>query len=366
VINGISSRTIMKAHRHAALFSLGRPLSPLYALAMKLRALLYRKGVMKKVKLNVPVISVGNLTLGGSGKTPLVIYLARLLKKHGFRPAVVSRGYHGASTNPVNIVSDGSSILMEAKMAGDEPLMLARTLDDVVVATGKKRAQVCRQVLATYPCDVIILDDGFQHIGLHRDIDLVLFDVNHFAGNSRVFPGGDLREPITALQRSSAFVITGVVDECRDRAKKCRELLRQLLPDKTVFICTPHYSGFAEYRISSDSVETSRRSQENVPARLFGFSGIAQPERFYRMAAAAGIDLTGRKLFRDHHHYTTEDISNLHRHAEESGAAGFLTTEKDMVKLTDPVFNTPLPFYVPLLENLPNEDLDAFIIERLG
>lgn len=355
----------MKAHRHAAIFTLGRPFSPLYATAMKLRALLYRNDVLKKTILDVPVISVGNLTLGGSGKTPLVIYIARLLKKHGLRPAVVSRGYHGTSRNPANIVSNGSTILLEAKTAGDEPLMIARTLGDVVVATGKKRAQVCRRVLDNYPCDVVILDDGFQHLGLHRDIDLVLFDVNHFAGNSRVFPGGDLREPITALKRSSAFVITGVVDGCRERAEKCSDLLHRRFPGKSVFTCTPNYGGFDECRVSDDLVKTTRVAQENVPARLFGFSGIAQPERFYQMAEAAGIELTGRKLFRDHHRYTTEDIRNLQSHAEQSGAEGYLTTEKDMVKLSAPLHKTPLPFYVPLLENLANPDLDAFIIDHL-
>lgn len=356
----------MKGDRHAAIFTLGRPLSPFYALAMKLRAQLYRHDVIKKVSLDAPVISVGNLTMGGSGKTPLVIYLARLLKKQGLRPAIISRGYQGTSTNPVNIVSDGSRILMDVKTAGDEPLMIARALDDVVVATGKRRAQVCRHVLDTFPCDAVVLDDGFQHLGLHRDIDLVLFDVNHFAGNSRVFPGGDLREPITALKRCSAFVITGVVDDSRDRAEKCRDLLRTRFPDKEVFQCAPAYSGFAEYRISNDSVKTSRCSREHVPTRLLGFSGIAQPERFYQMIESAGIELTGKKLFRDHHHYTSEDIRNLRRHAEESGAAGFLTTEKDMVKLTDPAFSSPLPFYVPLLENLTNEDLDAYIMKSLS
>ncbi len=355
----------MKVRHHSALFTFGRPLSPLYGMAMKYRALFYRYGLLKTFSLDVPVISIGNLTMGGSGKTPLVIYLAELLKRHRLKPAVVSRGYHGTSRSPINIVSNGKMLLMEADTAGDEPLMIARRLDDVVVATGKKRARVCREVLDNYPCDAIILDDGFQHLSLKRDIDLVLFDVSHFAGNSRVFPGGDLREPISALNRCSAFVITGVLDNYRDRAEKCRDLLHQRFPDKTVFFTTPAYSGFSKYRNSGDSIEKAEVAFEDLPEKLFGFSGIALPDRFYQMAEDTGIDLSGRKIFRDHHRYTTADIKDLNLLGEHGGASGFLTTEKDMIKLTELLHNSPLPFYVPLLKMLPHHDLDEWIIDRL-
>ena len=355
----------MKSQHHTTLFTIGRPLGPLYAMAMKLRGMLYHHDIMKRVNLDVPVISVGNLTMGGSGKTPMVIYIARMLKNHGKQPAIVSRGYHGTSKNPVNIVSDGSRVLMDAETAGDEPLMIARTLRDVVVATGKKRARVCRELLENYSCDVIILDDGFQHLGLARDIDLVLFDVEHFAGNSRVFPGGDLREPISALRRCSAFIITGVTENCLERAGKCSALLHRLFPEKPAFVSSPAYRGFVKYRISTTSVERENIARDDVPNELFGFSGIAQPERFYRMVKTAGINLSGRKLFADHNRYANADLEALHGLAAQYGVSGFLTTEKDITKLAELKHNSPLPFYVPILENLPNHDLDTFIIEQL-
>jgi len=356
----------MKFHAQATLFTLGRPLGPIYSMAMKLRALLYRRNILQKEELDVPVISVGNLTMGGSGKTPMVIYLARLLRKNGWQPAIVSRGYHGTSKNPVNIVSDGLNILMEADKAGDEPYMIARTLDDAVVATGKKRAQVSQEVVDHFACNAIILDDGFQHLSLVRDIDLVLFDVAHFAGNSRVFPGGDLREPVSALKRCSAFIITGVSDNWTDRAEKCSSLLKKLFPDKPVFCAIPVYAGFTKHTYSGTSAVRVKVGKDDVPSDLFGFSGIAQPERFYQMIEATGIDLLGRKLFRDHHRYTAADLGTLSELAGQCAASGFLTTEKDMVKLADWLHVSPLPFYVPTLEYSPDQDLDAYILEHLS
>jgi tetraacyldisaccharide 4'-kinase len=350
---------------HTALFFLGRPLSPLYGMVMKLRASLYQRGVLRSSRIDVPVVSVGNLTMGGSGKTPLVIYLAGFLREQGYKPAIVSRGYRGNARAAVNIVSDGDSVLMSVEQAGDEPTMMARRLQGVVVATGKNRARVCRELVSTFECDIILLDDGFQHLGVERDVDLVLFDVTHFAGNSRVFPGGELREPISALKRSTAFVITGVIENNRERADKCCELLLERFPDKQVFFTTPCYTKYRRYQIGEDSIDSSNVSPPDFPDKLFGFSGIAQAEKFYQMLDHYGLKLAGRKIFRDHHLYRRTDIDDLVRRAEEVRAQGFLTTEKDMTKLSVR-HQSPLPFYVPLLEYQPNELLESTILELLG
>ena len=181
-------------------FALGRPFSPIYSLAMRLRETLYRRGVLQSFRLSVPVISVGNLTMGGSGKTPMVQYLARLLQRHGFHPAVISRGYGGTANAKVNTVSDGSSVLLDAATAGDEPRFLAETLPGVPVLTGIVRRMPAQRAVEM-GADVLLLDDGFQHLQIVRDVNLVLFNTDRLAGNSRVFPGGDLREPVIALHQ---------------------------------------------------------------------------------------------------------------------------------------------------------------------
>lgn len=349
---------------YTILYTLGRPLSPLYSAAMKLRALLYQRRILASHSFDIPVISVGNLTMGGTGKTPMVIYLARLLSDKGFKPAVISRGYRGKAKTPVNIVSDGVSILMHPSDAGDEPVMISSRLEGTVVATGKKRHLVCEEVIKSYGCNLIILDDGFQHLKMARDIDLVLFDADHFAGTSRVFPGGELREPVSALQRSDAFVLTGVSVHNSERADNCEALLQERFAGKPVFRVSPVYVEFLHYVIFPSSIKRSVVTLSEIPQDLFGFSGIAQAERFYRMVEQQGIILKGTKTFIDHHTYREDDINDLLRLASRAGAKGFITTEKDMVKLSY-MHQAPLPFYVPILEYASNDLLESFIIDNL-
>jgi len=200
-------------NRLAGIFKLGRPLSPLYSCLMANRSTFYRKGYFTQHRLEVPVISVGNLVMGGTGKTPLVQYIADLLVCHNRKPAVLSRGYKGTSQLPVNIVSNGKEILMNAVEAGDEPRLLADTLPGVAVLTGKKRFLTGRYAIDNLVIDTVILDDGFQHLAVQRDLDLVLFSVHKLLGNGRVLPGGELREPISSLHRADAFIITGVSEK---------------------------------------------------------------------------------------------------------------------------------------------------------
>ena len=348
-----------------SLYFLGRPFSPLYSSAMKLRALLYDKQILPSHDCDVPVISVGNLTMGGTGKTPMVIYLARFLAEKGFKIAIVSRGYRGEAKGPVNIVSDGSDILMSAQQAGDEPVLVSSRLEGIVVATGRNRHLVVDEVIRSFNCNLILLDDGFQHLKMKRDIDLVLFDADHFAGTSRVFPGGELREPVSALRRCDAFVLTGVSEHNSERASKCEELLQERFAGKPVFRVSPVYVQFLHYVIFPSSIKKSVVALPEIPQNLFGFSGIAQADRFYKMVEQQGIVLKGTKTFIDHHSYQPDDIKDLLRLASRAGANGFITTEKDMVKLSYP-HQAPLPFYVPILEYAGNSPLESFIINNLN
>lgn len=323
-------------------FTLGRPFSPIYSLAMRLRESCYRRGHLQSYRFDVPIISVGNLTMGGTGKTPMVQYLACLLQSHGFHPAVVSRGYGGTANGKVNVVSDGSTLLLDAKKAGDEPRLLAETLPGVPVLTGIVRRLPAKHAV-DMGADVLLLDDGFQHLQIVRDVNLVLFSADRLAGNSRVFPGGDLREPVAALHRATGFVMTGVNAANHQRAMQFGALLQTKFPH----IPVTH----AGYQVASLVELVSSGAVAPVPGnplareKCFGFCGIARPESFRQTVTGWGLELAGFHPLDDHQRYSTSLIDRLLAEARRSGAGALLTTEKDLVKLTDLASHLPLPLY---------------------
>lgn len=328
-----------KLHRLA--FLLGRPLSPLYGALMKKRAAWYRSGVMESVALSVPVISVGNLTMGGTGKTPMTIHVARWLLAAGYKPAIVSRGYGGKARLAVNLVSDGKQCLLDVGQAGDEPLLMAETLPGVAVVTGVQRAVAADFAVKELGVDVVILDDGFQHMALQRDLDLVLFKAPVLLGSGRVFPGGELREPVEALARAHAFVITGINPQNRPAAEEFKNYLQENFPDKPVFM--------AEYRFKAllDQVG-GEVGQEVLGQKLYGFCGLAEPDGFLRTISEQGGSLSGLSIFPDHHPYTATDLDKLVVSASELGCEALLTSEKDMVKLRG--LSCRLPIYALSVE----------------
>jgi len=323
------------SQKFSSLYFFGRPLSPIYSGIMKIRESLYRKGLKRRYKLDVPVISVGNLTMGGTGKTPVVALLAGLLLEKGFKPAIISRGYGGAAGNKVNVVSDGKRIFMDAKAAGDEPCFLANSLPQVPVLTGIVRVLPCRHAIEKFGCNILILDDGFQHLSVKRDLDLVLFSAATLAGNSRVFPGGDLREPVSALKRCDAFILTGITDELKERSMKFGELLQDRYPDKPVFYTSYQSVGA---RSLKDNVLQEINS---LPTPLFGFCGIAQPELFQKTLDLQNISLSGFMPLNDHQAFKPALVKKITDKAQATKAQGLITTEKDLTKLQKDTFNLP-------------------------
>ena len=319
----------------SSLYLFGRPFSPIYSAIMKARELLYQKNIKKRYKLDVPVISVGNLTMGGTGKTPIVGLLASLLLQKGFKPAIISRGYGGAANNKINVVSDGNKILMNPKDAGDEPCFLAANLSGVPVLTGIVRILPCRHAIEKFDCNILILDDAFQHMAIKRDLDLVLFSAAKLAGNSRVFPGGDLREPVAALKRCNAFMLTGMTEKLRKRAEKFAEILNEKFPDKPIFFTSYEPIG-AESLTDHKTIELS-----DLPSPLYGFCGIAQPKLFQKSLRSEEIQLAGFLPLKDHQPFTTGLIKNINKQAKNSRAQGLITTEKDFIKLKQDNFNLP-------------------------
>jgi tetraacyldisaccharide 4'-kinase len=337
------------------LFFFGRPISPIYSALMKLREKLYHRGVFRQQSLTVPVISVGNLVLGGTGKTPTVQHIAKLLSKHGYNPAIISRGYKGEAKETVNIVSDGENILMSPELAGDEPYMLANSLPQTPVLTGTRRVFPCRSAIDNFQTDVIILDDGFQHLPVKRDIDIVLFDSTALAGNSRVFPGGPLREPISALNRCQAFLLTGQNENNLERTKKFSEILQQRFSSRPVFISAlDHYKLVAPDGTVPDEV---------LLKKFYGFCGIANPLRFKESLSTIGIQSTAFQVLKDHRRYSQALVSNLCENAFTSGADSLVTTEKDFVKIQN--FNLTLPIYILQVQNKIEQSFDLFLLDSL-
>ncbi len=336
-------------------FTLGRPFSPFYSMLMHLREICYRKGVFSSYRCPVPVISIGNLTLGGSGKTPMVEHVAGLLLKSGLQPAVVSRGYGGGAGNAVNLVSDGRDILLDAAAAGDEPRLLAEKLPGVFVLTGSVR-KLPMQKAVQMGAQVIILDDGFQHLRVERDLNVVLFNTDFLAGNSRVFPGGHLREPVACLKRANAFMMTGVHEDNRGRAESFAELLTSRFPGKKVY-----YSRYGVLDLMNVESGEAVHPEALTALRCVGACGIARPASFSDSLAGVGMRPVEMLAFADHVVYTTGRISQIEKAVQRSGAELLIVTEKDAVKLRG--LKLPVPVYALRMAAEPDDVFDTLVLD---
>lgn len=349
------------------IFFLGRPLAPFYSGLMRLRAFLYQRGLFRRHQLAAKVVSIGNLTMGGTGKTPMVCYITAFLQKHGRKPAIISRGYRGSAKGKINLVSDGSSILLSAEAGGDEPRLLAETLPGIPVLTGKQRKLTGRYAIDHLAADTIIMDDGFQHLAVRRDLDLVLFNghalrASGFPKNSRVLPGGDLREPLSALKRAHGFVITGVEPACRQAAADCRDFLKSNFPGRPVFLGRYGVVELIHPQVNDQQTRLSLSEARKIPA--FAFCGIASPDSFKQTIAAEHFNLRGFKSFGDHHQYTDRDLELLQQEARAQNSKILLTTEKDYVKLHS--YNqTALPILVLRVALIMESDFDTFLRNTL-
>ncbi len=345
------------------LFLLGRPFSPLYGGLMRLRAALYRRALLPSTKLGVPVLCVGNLTLGGSGKTPVVLEICRLMRQWGLRPAVVSRGYGGQAGAAVNVVSDGSHLLLDARQAGDEPRLLAENLPGVPVLTARRRAHGALAAVQRFGADRVVLDDGFQHLALQRDLDLVLFNGNlvdsgRYLETNRVLPGGIFREPASALLRAGAFMLTNAESGNRVALDAFSAELRHRYPGRPLF------------RSSLEPRHLLRRVADGLLDRqpldafgdepVFGFCGIGHPHSFQQTLLATGFKLGGFQAFRDHHPYSADDLAELSRRAAAAGCRLLLTTEKDLVKLPAQPENS-MPLWALGMEAVLPPDFAEFL-----
>jgi tetraacyldisaccharide 4'-kinase len=299
------------------------------------------------------VISVGNLRVGGSGKTPVAAHLAGLLAQHGERPSILSRGYARArATDGVTVVSDGIAIRADLAHAGDEPLLLARAVPTAPVLVCAERALAGRLAEEQFDVTVHLLDDGFQHLQLARDIDLLLVDPADL--DDRVLPAGRLRDPLKSAKSADAALISGV-----DPAEASSIGERLGIPHSWSVVRKLGEPRFISAGYGGVAIDRA--------CRVFAVAGIARPDRFFDDLMSSGWRVAGAQPFRDHYRFQQRDVEGIARQAASSGAGLILTTEKDAVRL-EGLDLSRAPFASVALE-VSIEPAGAFagwLFERLG
>jgi len=293
-----------------------------YGWSVRARTFFYARGLLNTKRLPCPVISVGNITVGGTGKTPLVVALAKGLKERGVTVAVLSRGYRRSRTAG-SVVSDGRTIHLPQEGSGDEPYWMASNLPEIPVLVGKDRYLNGQKAIREFNVRCLILDDGYQHLQLHRDLNIVLVDSQAGFGNRYLLPRGVLREPIAHIQRAHLILFTKV-----ERVEECFPMeaaLRETHPSSSIFHSRYEPMGLIGSKGEEEEIESLRGK------KVFAFSGIARPESFAFILRKNGAKIVKEVFFPDHHLYTGKDLAWIQK--ESTGVDRVVTTEKDMVKL---------------------------------
>ncbi len=285
------------------------PFSLLYGLVVSTRRFFYRRGLIKSWSAAIPVISVGNLAVGGSGKTPLTLWLAGQIMAKGKKVAVVSRGYRRKSAGPL-LVSDGKNILCDTATAGDEPMLMARLLPGLIVGVAEKRREIMERIQEELKVDLFIMDDGFQHLAVRRDIDIVLHDFQRPLWQRWPLPSGLMRGFTAELSHAGLLLNTS----------------------------SRPAAGALSVSFSGDGFFNACNEQETISpsGRALLFSSIARPGRFYRaMENVAGLEIAGHEVFADHHFFSAGEMKRIISRAGEKDCTMLICTAKDWVKIID-------------------------------
>ena len=325
-------------------------LSVVYGGVARFRRSWYERRPQSRTRLARPVISVGNMVVGGSGKTPVVAALAAALRRLGHRPAILSRGYGRTNrTNDIAIVTDGIKPLVAVEESGDEPQMLARDLVDVPIVVASDRARAGQVAIDRFDATVLILDDGFQHLRLERTIDLLVLSAADLG--EKVLPSGRLREPLAAARAADAVLVYGDAAEARRVAGEVG--------------VTNFFSVHANYL----PVRPLNRPESTLrtPSRIAAVTGIARPQRFFDSLRQQHFTIACEFVFRDHHWFSANDIRDVERGAQRGGATAIVTTAKDAVRLDRYLDAMTLPWAVlPLWVSIePGAEFESWLRQRL-
>lgn len=340
------------------------PFAGLYKGIVEGRNFAFDRNFLKKQKVDCPVVSIGNITSGGTGKTPLTAYLIEGLLKRGKRVGLVSRGYGGEEKGPAQVPNDGTS--QTARRFGDETSWLAKRFPDVPVVVCPKRVSAAEHLLSINKVDLILADDAFQHRWLHRDLDVVILDPTEPAWHYRPLPLGREREGFEALRRSQAIFLTktNLAEEARVNwlRKRVAEVLNGSDAHPQIFEIESRLSGFSA--LGSD--DDWRASASFQGEKVLLASGIGRPHTFAKIVRQdARAEILEHLVFRDHHTYTTANLEDIEIRAVRLGASAILVTEKDAIKMTN--WRPRVPCFASRLELRPRTDLGSFYetIDRL-
>jgi tetraacyldisaccharide 4'-kinase len=334
------------------------PFSWLYGTITNIRNALYERGVLKSYSLGAPTVSVGNITVGGTGKTPFVAFVAEVLAERGAKVCILTRGYGRAHPRERVLVSDGEKVLVDARKAGDEPFELAnKLLGKALVAADADRVAAAGWTREKFGITAFVLDDGFQHRRAKRDLDIVLIDATNPFGNSKPLPFGILREPLKNLVRAGLIVITRADLVSAGQISNLKSRISKFNPDCPVFTAENKISKITELRQFNakmqrrkdakteesfeENPEHETRNPELETRKAAAFCALGNPSNFFEQLRRENFTLTATREFPDHHRYTADDITKLEKEAARSGAEILLTTAKDAVKLTHLNFETP-------------------------
>jgi len=315
------------------------PLSLLYGAVTRTRLSLYRRGTFHTTRLDRPVISIGNITTGGTGKTPLVEYVARTIASQGKKVCILTRGYGRKDPHLQVIVSDGYGVLASPSEAGDEPYLLATKLTGLAaVISSADRIAAGREAIKDFGTDCFVLDDGFQHLRLARDLNVVTIDATNPWGGGRLLPHGRLRESVEGMSRADCVVITR-----RDQVESVdalREEITKLTNGKPIF----------ESQMRMVRVSPLKNGGESLaaPVRVGAFCAVGNAASFFNMLRRAGFEIAVERAFADHHVYSQEEIGEIVRSVRDAKAEALVTTAKDAVKLRTLSFS--IPCYVVEIE----------------
>lgn len=313
------------------------PLSALYGAVTRTRLSLYQRGTFHTTKLDCPVISVGNITAGGTGKTPLVEWIAKTIAARGKNVCILTRGYGREHPHSQVVVSDGHTIIAPPAEAGDEPYLLAtKLLGSAAVISNIDRISAGRYAIENFGADCFVLDDGFQHLRVARDLNIVTIDATNPWGGGQLLPYGRLREPRAGLRRADCVVLTRC-DHASDVQSLCAEV-RELINGRPVFLST---------------MQPVKNLLPTGP--VAAFCAVGNPQSFFTQLRMAGYNVVLEKTFADHHSYTQQDVDRLLNEATRAGAPNVITTAKDAVKLRSLSFT--IPWHVFEIEiAIQNED----------
>lgn len=309
---------------------------------MVLRNRLYDRGIFRSYSLGCKTISIGNLTAGGTGKTPLVALVVEILSESGEKVCVLTRGYGRKNAKDRVLVSDSKQVLADAVEGGDEPVELARKLlGKAVVIADADRVSAAKWAREKFGITAFVLDDGFQHRRAKRDLDIVCIDATNPCGNGRILPAGTLRESFKELKRAGAIVITRT--NLVESTGKLIERLRRRNPDAPIHEAATRVCRVTDLKDFAEKKLTTGTGEHHIPdMELYAFCGLGNPDNFRRQLEIENFPVKGFRSFADHHWYVRADVESLEKEAAHAGAKALITTAKDAVKLNGLTFEMPL------------------------